>query len=166
MKTICAWCGSEIAPRGTEEPTDGPVSHGICASCRDNFDCQEGVALQSYLDSIPLPIMVLDSKFQVTALNRKFCEITGKNPRDPARRLPGEVFECEQARLPGGCGRAVCCSGCAIRKAVLKTFETGEPESGIPATLTLEGDQSSLALTITAVKVGDVVMLRIEGLGD
>jgi hypothetical protein len=49
---------------------------------------------------------------------------------------------------------------------VLKTFETGEPESGIPATLTLEGDQSSLALTITAVKVGDVVMLRIEGLGD
>ncbi len=165
MKAICAWCGSEIVPRGTEEPADGPVSHGICASCRDNLDCQEGVALQSYLDSIPLPILVLDSKFQIAALNRKACEITGSNPKE-AQRLPGDVVECEQARLPGGCGRAVCCSGCAIRKAVLKTFETGEPESGIPATLTLEGDQSSVALTISTVRVGDVVMLRIEGLGD
>jgi hypothetical protein len=99
-------------------------------------------------------------------LNRKASEITGSNPKDSVKRLPGDVFECQQARLPEGCGRAVCCSGCAIRKAVLKTFETGEPESGIPATLTLEGDQSSVALTITAIKTGDVVMLRIEGLGD
>jgi PAS domain-containing protein len=166
MKSICAWCGSEIAPGGTEEPADGPVSHGICASCRNNIDCQEGVALQSYLDSIPLPILVLDSKFQIAALNSKACEITGSNPKDSSKRLPGDVFECEQARLPEGCGRAVCCSGCAIRKAVLKTFETGEPESGIPATLTLEGDHAAVALTITAIKAGDVVMLRIEGLGD
>ncbi|MFI5118379.1 MAG: hypothetical protein ACHP8B_16955 [Terriglobales bacterium] len=153
-------------PCGPEEPADGPVSHGICESCRNNIECQEGVALQSYLDSIPLPILVVDSKFEIAALNSKACEITGSSPKDAAKRLPGDVFECEQARLPEGCGRAVCCSGCAIRKAVLKTFETGEPESGIPATLTLEGDQSSVALSITTVKVGEVVMLRVEGLGD
>lgn len=151
---------------GTEEPGEGAVSHGICASCRNNIDCQEGVALQSYLDSIPLPILVLDSEFQIAALNRKACEITGSDPKDSATRLPGDVFECEQARLPEGCGRAVCCSGCTIRRAVLKTFETGEPEIRIPATLTLGSDQSSVALSITTVKVDDVVMLRIEGLGD
>jgi hypothetical protein len=154
-----------MVPRGTEEPADGPVSHGICASCRNNIDCQEGVALQSYLDSIPLPILLLDSKFQVAALNSKACEITSNNPKASAKRLAGDVFECERARHPGGCGRAVCCSGCAIRKAVLKTFKTGEPESGIPATLTLECERPSVALTITTVKVGDVVMLRVEGLG-
>jgi hypothetical protein len=49
---------------------------------------------------------------------------------------------------------------------VLKTFETGEPESGIPATLTLEGEHASVALRITAIKAGEIVMLRIEGLGD
>lgn len=154
-----------MAPRGTEEPADGPVSHGICASCRNNIECQEGVALQSYLDSIPLPILVLDRKLQIAALNRKACEITGSNPNDSVTRLPGDVFECEQARLPEGCGREVCCSGCAIRRAVLKTSETGEPESGIPATLTLESGQSSV-LTITTIKIGDLVMLRVEGLGD
>lgn len=153
-----------MAPRGTEEPADGPASHGICASCRSNIDCQEGVGLQSYLDSIPLPILVLDSKLQIGALNRKACEITGNNPKDSATRLPGDVFECEHARLPEGCGRAVCCSGCAIRKAVLKTFETGEPACDVPATLTLEGDHATAALRITTVKVGDVVMLRVEGL--
>lgn len=165
MKSICAWCKSDIGPRGTEEPADGPVTHGICASCRNNIDYQEGVALQSYLDSFPLPILVLDSRFQIAALNSKACEISGRNRKDSAKRLPGDVFECERARLPGGCSRAVCCSGCAIRKAVHRTFRTGEPQSGIPATLTLEGGPSALALTITTIKVGDVVMLRIEGLG-
>jgi hypothetical protein len=162
---MCAWCKTDIEPRGTEEPADGPVSHGICALCRNNIEFQEGVALQGYLDSIPLPIVVLDSRFQIAALNSKACESTGKNPKDSSQRLPGNVFECEKARLPGGCLRAMCCSGCAIRKAVLKTFSTGEPECAVPATLTLEGSPSALTLTITPIKVGDVVMLRIEGLG-
>ena len=166
MKSICAWCGLVILPGGGDEPADGPVTHGICGSCRSNIDCQEGVTLQSYLDTIPLPILVLDSEFKVAALNRKACEITGSCPHDPEKSLPGDVFECEYARRPGGCGRAVCCSGCAIRKAVLNTFETGEPASGIPATLTLDGEQPPIALTITTMKVGDVVVLRVIGLGD
>ena len=35
MRTICAWCGDIITP---ENGTGGPDSHGICQSCKSQFD--------------------------------------------------------------------------------------------------------------------------------
>lgn len=33
---FCAWCGKVLKPG----PTDGPVSHGICAECAKAFDAE------------------------------------------------------------------------------------------------------------------------------
>ena len=143
---------------------DDILSHGICGSCVDNFTFQKGAPLQQYLDSIPVPVFAVDGDVIVQAVNSSGCEVLGKGHRDIVRRLGGDVFECARSRLPEGCGRTIHCSGCAIRRTVTRTYETGEPQSGVPATLFWSdpGRPSDVVLTITTVRVGGIVLLRVD----
>jgi PAS domain-containing protein len=164
MKRVCAWCTKEMGTvEGSSHP-DTETSHGICESCVDNFTFQQGVPFQRYLDSIPVPVLAVDRNVVVKAVNRKACDVFGKDRREMVQHLGGNVFECAYARLPEGCGRTIHCSGCVIRKSIIRTFETGEPHVGVPATLR-RGDAdhpSAVVLFITTVKSGDVVMLRVD----
>jgi len=100
-------------------------------------------------------------------VNKKACEVLGKEPLEIMQHLGGNVFECAYARLPEGCGRTVHCSGCAIRRTVTKTYETGEPQSMVPAILHREnsGRPLKIALSITTVKKGNIVVLRVDNIG-
>lgn len=164
MKRVCAWCAKEMGyVEGSSRP-DTEVSHGICESCVDNFTFQQGVPFQSYLDSIPVPVLTVDRYIVVKTVNRKACDVLGKDPREIVQHLGGNVFECAHARLPEGCGRTIHCSGCVIRRSVARTFETGEPQVSVPATLR-RGDPdhpSAVVLFITTVRSGEVVMLRVD----
>jgi len=164
MKVVCAWCRARIAGSGGNEPSDSVTSHGICPACVENFSFQDGVSLQRFLDTVPLPVLAIDAECRTETLNQKACEVLGK-PRESVRlELLGPVFSCAYSRLPEGCGRTIHCSGCAIRKAVTQTFETGEPRVSIPATLTL-GDldePAAVDLTITTIKADGMVLLRLE----
>jgi PAS domain-containing protein len=140
------------------------MSHGICLSCRDNFTFQEGVSIQEYVENLGVPVLVLDENFEIVTANRRACEALGKTPRQVVRKLPGDVFECCHARLPQGCGKTIHCSGCVIRQAVTKSFETGEPQVMIPATLHFNDadEASAVALLISTVKAGNIVILHVE----
>jgi PAS domain-containing protein len=148
---------------GSRHPDD-MVSHGICEECVDNFRFQQGVPLQQYLDSLPVPIFAVDNDVVVQAVNKRAREVFGKDRSAIEQKRGGNVFECAHARLPEGCGRTVHCSGCAIRRTVMKTYETGEPQSMVPATLHRQtaGRHEVVTMTITTVKVDDVVMLRVD----
>jgi len=148
---------------GSTRP-DTEISHGICEGCLNNLEFQQGVPLQRYLDSIPLPVVVVDRHVVVKAVNRAASESLCKEPREMVQHLAGNVFECSHARLPEGCGGTVHCSGCAIRRSVMRTYETGEPQAGVPAMLRRggAGHPPDIALTITTVRSGDVVMLRVD----
>jgi hypothetical protein len=167
MKRVCAWCGKEIGSVPSDRHRDDEISHGICPSCVSNFTFQKGASLDEYIESIDLPVVLVDDDVQVRAANAAACTALGKDLDALRDRRGGEVFECAHARLPGGCGRTIHCSGCAIRRAVKNTFATGEPQNGVPATLTRDhpDDASAVALTITTVKVGNIVMLRVERMG-
>jgi PAS domain-containing protein len=143
---------------------DADTSHGICESCLNNFEFQKGVPLQRYLDSIPLPVIVVDRHVVVKAANRTACETLCKDPVEMVQHLAGNVFECAHARLPEGCGNTVHCSGCAIRRSVTKTFETGEPQICVAAVLRRggPGHPQDITLTITTVRSGNAVMLRMD----
>jgi hypothetical protein len=80
MKRICAWCRQGMGSvEGTMRP-DTEISHGICSSCRDNFEFQMGVPLQKYLDSLPLPVLAVDRSVVVKASNARACHALGKDP--------------------------------------------------------------------------------------
>ncbi len=167
MKRVCAWCRAEMNRVGDSRHDDGAVSHGICERCADNIAFQQGVSLQLFIDSLPLPILVMDNEGVIQSVNAKGREVFGKKPEKGVRLLSGMVFECQFARLPEGCGRTIHCSGCAIRRAISLTGETGEPQSMVPASISRKSSDipSAIALTITTVKVGDGVLLRVDYVG-
>jgi PAS domain-containing protein len=166
MIQICAWCRTEIRRVASSRAAENEVSHGICPACYDNIRFQEGAPLGEYLDSLPAPVYVVDGNGAVQDVNRTGCRALGKDPADIVRHLGGDVFECAYARLPEGCGRTVHCSGCTIRRAVMRTFESGQPESCVPAVLN-RGEADSPApvrLTITTVRSGGFVLLRVDSM--
>ena len=166
MKRVCAWCSRQMGTvEGSSRP-DTESSHGICDRCFDNFTFQQGVPLQRYLDSLPLPVVAVDRRVVVKAVNAEACRVLGKEPPDIVQHLGGNVFECAHARLPEGCGGTVHCSGCTIRRSVTRTFETGEPQMRVPAKLRRGGmaAETIVPLTITTMKAGNVVMLQVDGL--
>jgi hypothetical protein len=152
-----------MGPVKESNHADTEISHGICSNCQDNVIFQEGVSLQRYIDSLAIPIFVVDSNIRVKAVNRRACQVLGKEPTEVVQHLGGNVFECEHARLPGGCGGTIHCSGCTIRKTVTKCFATGKPQSMIPAYLNPDLPTSK-TLSITTMKVSDFVMLRVDHL--
>lgn len=164
MQLICAWCGSTIDRAGYGPTLDSSTSHGMCPTCSETIASeQRGVSLERHIDSIPIPILLVDRNNVVVTMNSKAGEMLG-GKLATARQLLGHVFDCVHSRRPEGCGRTIRCSSCAIRRSVAATFSTGEPEIQIPATLTTESpDQLSEAvLTITTVKSDGVVLLRVE----
>jgi len=164
MKRVCAWCLKEMGVVETSERPDTEISHGICENCLDNLTAQSGMSFQHYLDSLPLPVFMVDGNVEVIAVNSRACAVLGKKNAELIHHLGGNVFECQYARLPLGCGRTIHCSGCTIRKAVTRTFETGEPLSMVPATLSHADldHPTEISLYITTAKVGDMFMLRVD----
>jgi PAS domain-containing protein len=160
---ICAWCGTEIKATH-DDHSDAQNSHGICQCCADTVFYHRGLSLQSYIDSIPLPVLVVDNNTGVIGANSKACEMLHMKPERLIDRAIGPVFDCTHARRPQGCGRNIHCSGCVIRNCVLTTFNTGEPQISVPATLTSESVDrlSEVVLTVTTVKTSDYVVLRLD----
>ena len=167
MKRVCAWCLKEIDRIKDSDLPDTIISHGICPACIDNLVFQHEVSLQAFIDSIPVPVLVVDDDVKVMAANTRACEILGKDAAAMKGLPGGNVLECAYARLPEGCGKTIHCSGCAIRRSVTRTFDTGEPLSMVPATLhhTDADDASAVAIWITTVKVDGSVFLRVDRIG-
>lgn len=164
MKLVCAWCGAEIERSGYDHTSD-KTSHGMCPACRQALSSQDqGVVLQRHIDDIPIPILLVDEKHKTLGMNAKASEILGESTEPLTGSQFGMVFDCVHSQLPEGCGRTIHCSGCVIRRTVATTFNTGEPQIGVPATLTVDSleQASEIALTITTVKSGGVVAMRID----
>ncbi len=168
MKRICAWCNTELGTREGEPDADSVITHDICRRCCNDLMRRAGVELDTYLDSLPAPILVVGSDGMVATANRRARILLGKDL--PAiRGYPGGlVFECAYARQAEGCGNTVHCSGCAIRRTVMATMTTGDTFSRIPAHLNQEKGtvQQKLHFFVSTEKIGDVVLLRIDEIGD
>lgn len=164
MKLICAWCGATIERPGYSQQKPD-TSHGLCPVCFEAFRCQErGASLQQHLDTIPIPVLLIDDSNAVVTMNAKARDTLGKRPEDTRVQLFGKVFDCIYSHNSEGCGRKIHCAGCAIRKSVTTTFHTGKPQVSVPATLSVTSpdDISEAVLNVTTVKVGELVLLRID----
>lgn len=164
MKLVCAWCGAAIERFGYDQTPDGATSHGLCHGCSSALVWQdEGTTLQRHIDSIPAPVLLIDSENKVLAANARASEILGRRS-DSADLTFGQVFDCVYSHDPEGCGRAIHCVGCVIRKSVAATFNTGQPQVSVPATLSVNSPDQPSAVTfiITTIRTGEFVTLRID----
>jgi len=161
MLNLCAWCGTEINSTETDLHL---VSHGICDKCKSNIDFQHGGPLEKFIDTLATPVLVIDGDCNVQMANQRALEILGKTPETIRGFKPGVVFECAYARLPGGCGKTVHCSGCSIRNTVTGTMNTGASVNKFPAYLnrTPKDSINGMDLLISTIKSGSFVLLKVD----
>jgi len=163
MKRQCAWCKKEMGESPlADEMGEHEITHGICEDCANNILFQQGASLSLFLNSLTEPVLLLDESGAVQMPNRAAVKHLGLAEDAFANKQPGQIFECQHARFPPGCGKTIHCSGCTIRMAIKKTMETGRGVVRLPATL--HQDSADVRLLISTEKVGAVVLLRIEEL--
>jgi hypothetical protein len=164
MKRICAWCRKEMQGGNSQPGPENMITHGICKNCRDNVIFQLGVELEMFLDSLEVPIVLVNRGGTVVTANNHAKTMLRKDISAIEGYKGGEVFECAYARLPEGCGNTMHCSGCTIRRTVMKTYGTGKGFLRVPATLNQNTpeDPEEMNLLISTERLADVVLLRID----
>lgn len=161
MKKICAWCKKDLGGISSDQASEQLISHGMCAECANHFRAQMGVDIQRFLDGLNEPILIVDSDSVVLTANLKARNFLQKELIHIEGFKGGDVFECEYAMLPGGCGNTIHCSGCTIRMNVMDTFTSGKSHLETPAFLNHK-TAGTLSFLISTEKIGDVVLLRID----
>jgi len=123
-----------------------------------------GVELGVFLDSLKLPIVVVNRRGTIVTGNDQAKKLLRKGLPEIEGYKGGEVFECAYARLPEGCGNTMHCSGCTIRRAVMRTHETGRSLLRVPATLNRNNPEhpKKTKLLISTERLTDLVLLRID----
>ena len=162
---VCSWCKADLGTVEGDFDMKYPVTHGMCANCaRVVAENPDAKTFQEFLDGFGIPLMVVDGENLVLAASRQVKDLLGKeSPRVVGRHF-GDVIECPNARLAGGCGKTLHCQSCVIRKTVLKTHQTGEGCFLVPAypDVQIGSKVKTLSMKITAEKVGTCVLLWIE----
>ena len=165
MKHVCAWCGAELAAAeavaGAPDPTNTPVSHGICPRCFRRLLGESASDFAEFLESLDAPVLLVDADVAVREANSRALALLGKERSELSGRRGGEVIECGHSRLPGGCGQQDRCRT-GIRRLV--TFATGEGVERAEAVQEVFTSQGvgEIRFRISTEKAGNLVLLRIE----
>ncbi len=160
----CSYCHKELAPAEQTADDGVQISHGICRSCLEKMLAGSGESLANFLDSIPLPVFIVDHAARVLAVNAAGRKVVGKGEAQILGLSGGEVFQCAEALLPGGCGNRLLCRSCVIRNAVMATYRDGQAREKLPAfhELDLICGVREARFLISTEKVGGVVLLKID----
>jgi hypothetical protein len=146
------------------------VSHGIGDACRRSFFSRSLGELDLFLDTmtVPVPVLAMDNDAVVSYANEAARALLAKDLPAVRGFRNGDVFECVNARLPGGCGKTEQCRGCRLRLTVEETFATGSGRQRVPALLTrIQGGKTeTVQALISTEKNGSLVLLRIDELTD
>jgi hypothetical protein len=70
MKKVCAWCKRELETLDADHEQKFPITHGICETCAGNLLEQMGKPLLDFLDSLEVPILMLESGPLVCTANK------------------------------------------------------------------------------------------------
>jgi len=163
MLVVCAWCGKRIS--GNSEP-DGMLSHGICNDCAASHFRHYPVEQVNVLDQFHTPILIVGADGNIETANQAALDLLHKDRGEIKYQPGGNVFNCVYSALPEGCGKTIHCKSCTVRRTVEQVLKTGKPLFKIPATLKVmqQVDENDIACTISAEKVGEMVVLTIENI--
>jgi hypothetical protein len=161
MTTVCSFCNTTVRPGETR---DAPVTHGICKTCYARFRSRHGIEINRYVALLDVPVLIVDNDVTVLDVNIPARQLAEKPESAILGSRAGTVYECRYSHLPGGCGRSVHCSGCAIRISVTETWETGRPVLRRPAVLRRGSAESgeTIHFFVSTWKGENAVVLAIE----
>jgi hypothetical protein len=161
MKIVCSFCNSVIVPGKT---AGDPVSHGVCPTCFSKIRSDFGFNVRDYLDMLEAPVFLVDSDANVLAANTLAAGAVQKPQELVHGHICGNVLDCINAFLPGGCGKTPDCPDCEVRNAVNETYRTGMKIDNRPADVRRKvcAREETGQLLVSTRKDGDIVLLRLE----
>ena len=160
MTTICKLCGKVAAQAGLAD--ENAITYGICKSCSVHSLTTN---MNRLLENIEAPILLMQGNpRQVVSANRHALHVFGKTLPQVENMRGGQVFDCEHSFSEAGCGKDENCEHCTIRNAIVDTFNTGTPHSGISTPLPVRkaGRAETRMLQVSTEKVGELALVRIE----
>ena len=160
----CIWCALELRDH---DSSGLPFAPSVCVACAEYLAADERLSVEEFIERLPHPVLVLESDGVVVAANEEARAFVGKGPEQISGRRGGDVIECSSARLPGGCGNTIHCKGCALRRSVLHTFETGEGLSDVVAHQSVMSELGIRRMwyRLATERVGQLVLVRIDDVG-
>ncbi len=140
------------------------VTHGMCAACAKKLFAEIGGDTESFLNGLGVPVVVVDDRGIIRTANAEALNLLDWESSDLAGYRGGDILRCVNAKLPGGCGNSPNCSGCAVRRAVIETFESGKSSVKTPAMIDRKesGESQETEFVISTEKTAGVVLLRID----
>ena len=167
MRRVCGWCRKNLDP-ATKYNSDSPVTHGICSSCALKITTGTPRSVGDMLDLVTEPVFLLDGDGVLHAANRSGCRLVDKEPDAMVDRLLGDIIECVNAGLPGGCGKTVHCTMCTLRNTLIETLETGQGTADVPATRNVNAPEGErpVHFLISTEQVDGHILMKIEAVND
>jgi len=104
------------------------------------------------LDSMPLPVFVVDDDVRIHSVNLAATRHVGASAKRAYLKRGGEILECLHAtEAPGGCGCSKACKGCPMRESAARAVK-GHATHRRHVTMQLHvgGDVRDVHLLITA----------------
>lgn len=93
------------------------------------------------IESLPMPIIIVDKQAIVSYANKMFQNNFGKGYIRTLERGPGDLLSCVNSFLSeGGCGHSEACNSCSLRSYLMKVIKSKEPAKPTEVLLTLEGN--------------------------
>ncbi|PLX45696.1 MAG: hypothetical protein C0609_02430 [Deltaproteobacteria bacterium] len=163
MHRVCAWCKKSLAKNTSVQEED--VSHGICPDCKTALLSADSYThLGAFLESLEVPVALIDQDRHILYANDQALTLSIKNRGNYKGELGGDFIQCIHANNENGCGESEHCGACVIKSSVEHTYRTGEnvnSAKGLQEVRTQRGIER-LYLSISTIKRGDLVVLRVE----
>jgi len=157
MTAKCKACGKEVTLE-----TRGSITNDICEACASRVS---DTSSRDVLEAIDAPILLMQGNpRQVITANTKALGLFGKPLSDVENKRGGQVFDCIHSFTEAGCGKDVNCENCKIKDAIVDTFNTGNPHTGVSATLQIKKASGTIThvLQVSTEKVGDLALVRVD----
>lgn len=130
-----------------------------CDSCFTTLVSSENQKLPLYLDSLDHPAALVTPAHTVLVANRQFQLL--QQDREVIGQQVGDVLECMYAPLLGRCGETVACILCSLRRAVERTWTTGEGLRGVSVSYPHKVEARK-SVNVTTEKVGQAVLVILD----
>lgn len=134
---------------------------------------QSQAELSAILDSIPVTVILVDRDRRVRRVNSAAVESVGRQTEEMIGLRGGEALRClHSLDDPRGCGFGPFCKTCAVRCAVLDTFETGSSHYQVEGRLPLAVDENQgnrdllVSTTLLNVSGSQMVLVCIDDITD
>lgn len=118
-----------------------------------------------FIETIDAPVLLMQGNpRQVVTANRRALALFAKPLHEVEGRRGGQVFDCVHAFTAAGCGKDVNCESCAIKAAIVDTFDTAAAHEGVASGLMLrkaDGDRRCV-LQVSTERLGDLALVRID----